>query len=88
MEVLCFQLRALPFVLLFLALGLIFDSMAKIRVRLRKSLIGRLESHKSCVRGLGLRKIRSSVLIDDTPENMGMVEKVRYLLDIEPQHGG
>ena len=55
----------------------------KIKVTLMKSTIGRLKSHKACVRGLGLRRIRHTVEVIDTLENRGMVKKVSYLLKIE-----
>ncbi len=55
----------------------------KIKVTLVKSLIGRLEAHKACARGLGLRRINHSVEVLDTPENRGMINKVNYLLTIE-----
>lgn len=48
-----------------------------------KSKIGRLASHKACLRGLGLRKIRQTVQIVDTAENRGMINKVAYMLLIE-----
>lgn len=58
--------------------------MAKqLKVTLIKSTIGRQASHKACVRGLGLRKIRHQVLVDDTPENRGMINKVNYLVQVE-----
>ena len=46
-----------------------------------KSLIGRIESHKACARGL--KKIRQSVEVIDTPENRGMINKISYLLKCE-----
>lgn len=54
-----------------------------VRITLVKSLNGRLQSHKDCVRGLGLRRMHHSVERVATPENMGMVNKVRYLLKVE-----
>ncbi|MCB6183766.1 50S ribosomal protein L30 [Leeia sp. TBRC 13508] len=54
-----------------------------IKVTLVKSLIGRLESHRACVRGLGLRRVGSSSEVLDTPENRGMINKVHYLLKCE-----
>ncbi|MGL6071686.1 50S ribosomal protein L30 [Craterilacuibacter sp.] len=54
-----------------------------VKVTLIKSLIGRLESHKACARGLGLRKIRQTVEVLDTPENRGMITKINYLLKCE-----
>ncbi|MBY0379219.1 MAG: 50S ribosomal protein L30 [Burkholderiales bacterium] len=50
---------------------------------LLKSLIGRLEAHKACARGLGLRKIGQTVEVVTTPENMGMVNRISYLLKFE-----
>lgn len=55
----------------------------KIRVTLVKSLNGPIKKHQSCVRGLGLKRMHHTVEIDATPENMGMVNKVSYLLKIE-----
>lgn len=54
-----------------------------IRVTLVKSLIGTINAHKACVRGLGLRRLRHTVTVLDTPENRGMINKVSYLLDVE-----
>ncbi|WP_028536847.1 50S ribosomal protein L30 [Paludibacterium yongneupense] len=54
-----------------------------VKVTLVKSLIGRLESHKACARGLGLKKIRQTVEVIDTPENRGMINKISYLLKSE-----
>lgn len=56
--------------------------MSTITVTLVKSTNGRLQSHKDCVRGLGLRKINHTVEIQDTPENRGMINKVSYLLKV------
>jgi large subunit ribosomal protein L30 len=55
----------------------------QLRVTLTKSRHGRLKSHRACVAGLGLRKIRQSVTVLDTPENRGMINKVSYLLSVE-----
>lgn len=58
-------------------------SEKKIKVTLEKSTIGRLKKHKDCVAGLGLRRIRQSVEVIDTPANRGMINKVSYLLSVE-----
>ncbi len=55
----------------------------KVRVTLIKSKFGRLKNHKACVAGLGLRRINHSVVVEDTPENRGMINKVSYLLKVE-----
>lgn len=55
----------------------------KLKVTLLKSIHGRLASHQACVRGLGLRRIRHSVEVIDTPENRGMINKVADMLAVE-----
>ena len=58
-------------------------SSNKLKVTLVKSTNRRIEKHKACVAGLGLRRIRHSVTLDDTPEIRGMINKVSYLLAVE-----
>ena len=53
------------------------------KVTLVRSAHGRLESHKACVRGLGLRRMHHTVAVEDTPATRGMVNKVAYLLKVE-----
>jgi len=53
------------------------------RVTLVRSLNGRLESHKACVRGLGLRRIHQTVEVEDTSCTRGMVNKVNYMVRVE-----
>ncbi|MDA0978661.1 MAG: 50S ribosomal protein L30 [Proteobacteria bacterium] len=55
----------------------------KIRVTQTKSTIGRLKSHKECIKGLGLRKIRHTVEVEDTPAVRGMINKVSYMISVE-----
>ena len=57
----------------------------KIRVTLNKGKHGRLKSHKACIAGLGLRKIRQTVSVDDTPQNRGMINKISYLVSVEEE---
>lgn len=59
------------------------ESVNKIKVTLIKSVIGTIEKHRSCVRGLGLRKLNHSVLVENTPENRGMINRVNYLVKAE-----
>ncbi len=54
-----------------------------LKVTLVKSTSGRLKSHKACAAGLGLRRIRHTVEVIDTPENRGMINKISYLLQVE-----
>ena len=55
----------------------------KVSITLIRSKHGRLASHKACVAGLGLRRMHQTVEVIDTPENRGMINKVRYLLNVE-----
>lgn len=55
----------------------------KIKVTLKRSVHGRLASHRECVRGLGLRRMHHSAVVEDTPCTRGMINKVAYLLEIE-----
>lgn len=55
----------------------------KIKVTLFKSLIGTKQSHRATVRGLGLRRLNSSAMLEDTPAVRGMINKVRYMVKSE-----
>jgi len=54
----------------------------KIKVTLTRSVHGRLKSHKACVAGLGLRRIRHTVEVEDTPCTRGMINKVSYMVKV------
>jgi large subunit ribosomal protein L30 len=54
-----------------------------IKVTLIKSVIGRIEAHKATVKGLGLRRIRHTVELQDTPAIRGMINAVSYLVKVE-----
>jgi len=58
-----------------------------LRITLVRSTIGFDERQARVVRGLGLRRIRHSVVLPDTPETRGMVLKVRHLVDVETTEG-
>jgi len=53
-----------------------------IKVKLIRSISGRKSNHQACVAGLGLRRIHQEVVVEDTPSNRGMINKVSYLLEI------
>lgn len=61
------------------------DKMLK--VTLVKSTIGSLEKHKRTVEALGLRKIRSSVVVRDNPAMRGMIFAVKHLVSVEEVQG-
>ena len=57
--------------------------MAKIKIRLVRSTIGVLPQHRATVRSLGLRKIGSTKIQEDTPAILGMVRHVSHLVTVE-----
>jgi large subunit ribosomal protein L30 len=56
---------------------------AKVRVTLVRSPIGTIEKHRACVRGLGLKRMNHSVVLEDTPAVRGMINRVNYLVKFE-----
>ncbi len=56
---------------------------ATIKVTQIKSTNGRLQNHKACIAGLGLRRIGHTVEVEDTPSVRGMINKVHYLVRVE-----
>ncbi|MGT2772358.1 50S ribosomal protein L30 [Streptococcus marimammalium] len=57
--------------------------MAQIKITLTKSPIGRLPAQRKTVAALGLGKLNSSVIKDDTPAIRGMVNTVSHLITVE-----
>ena len=57
-------------------------NVKKVKVTQIKSAIGRLKNHQACLKGLGLRRIRHTVVVEDTASNRGMINKVNYLLQV------
>ena len=53
-----------------------------LKVTLIKSKHGILPRHKACLTGLGLRKIRHQVELEDTPAVRGMINKVSHLVQV------
>ena len=47
-----------------------------------KSPIGTRADHKATVLGLGLKKIRQTRVLEDTPAVRGMINKVNYLVQV------
>ena len=54
-----------------------------LKVTLVRSPIGTKQAHRATVRGLGLRKIRQTVELQDTPSVRGMINAVAYLVKCE-----
>jgi len=57
--------------------------MAKIRITQFKSKIGQPETQKKTLAALGLRKMHQTVEHEDTPQIMGMVNKLKHLVKVE-----
>lgn len=55
----------------------------RLRITLRRSLIGEKPKTRATVRGLGLRRIDSVAEHADTPDIRGMVRRVIHLVDVE-----
>lgn len=56
---------------------------ARLRITLKRSLIGRPENQRATVRGLGLRRLNHTVERPDNPAVRGMIRKVRHLVAVE-----
>jgi large subunit ribosomal protein L30 len=53
-----------------------------LKVKLVRSPIGTKQSHRDTVRGLGLRKLNSESVLEDTPAVRGMINKIAYLVKV------
>ncbi len=54
-----------------------------LKVTLVRSPIGFDRRQRAVVAGLGLRRIRHTVVLKDTPATRGMIHKVRHLVAVE-----
>ena len=54
------------------------------KITLVRSPIGRPQKHRRILKGLGLRKMQHSVVVEDSPTFRGMVNKVIHLVKVEP----
>ena len=52
----------------------------KLKITLKKSTIGSQKRQIATVKGLGLKKINSSVIREATPETLGMIKKIKHLV--------
>ena len=57
--------------------------MANLRIKLVKSLNGRLDKHIATAESLGLHKIGHTVVKQDTPAIRGMIFKVKHMVKVE-----
>ncbi len=61
--------------------------MARIRIKWKRSAIGRSERQKRTIRALGLRRLNQVVEHEDTPQIRGMVKAVEHLVEWEIVEG-
>ena len=57
--------------------------MAKLKITLTRSLIGRPQTQRDTVKALGLRKLNSSVELPDNEAIRGQIHKVEHLITVE-----
>ncbi|UEX90596.1 50S ribosomal protein L30 [Staphylococcus ratti] len=57
--------------------------MAKIQITLTRSVIGRPETQRKTVEALGLKKLNSSVIVEDNDAIRGQINKVSHLVTVE-----
>ncbi len=57
--------------------------MPQITITQIKSIIDRPENQKLTMKALGLGKINKSVTVEDTPQILGMVQKVQHLIEVK-----
>ncbi|MCE2439714.1 MAG: 50S ribosomal protein L30 [Candidatus Latescibacteria bacterium] len=59
----------------------------KLKITQVRSLISRNEKQRRTLTALGIRRIRHSVVHDDTAQIRGMVNTVAHLVEVEPADG-
>jgi large subunit ribosomal protein L30 len=58
------------------------DTAKRLKVTLVRSTIGFNRTQAKTVEGMGLRRLRHTVELPDTPETRGMIHKVRHLVTV------
>ena len=58
--------------------------MSQLQITQIKSGIGSPPDHRGTLRALGLKRIRHSVVHEDSPVLRGMIRKVAYLVEVRP----
>jgi large subunit ribosomal protein L30 len=56
---------------------------SEVKVTLIKSHIGRPPKQRAVLNGMGLKKVNKTVVLQNTPEVKGMINKVSHLLKVE-----
>jgi len=55
----------------------------EIKVTLKRSAIGRDKYFSKVIKGLGFRRLNQTVVVKDTPEIRGMINKVTHMVIVE-----
>ncbi len=55
----------------------------QLKVTLVRSMFGTGARHQACVRGLGLRRMHHTVMVEDSPATRGMVHRVSFMVKCE-----
>jgi len=55
----------------------------KLKIQQVKSIIKRKEKQKRTIKALGLKRIHHTVVHEETPQILGMIEKVKHLVKVE-----
>ena len=56
--------------------------MAKLKIKLIKSMNGRRDNHIATARSLGLKKIGSESIQPDNPQTRGKIELIKYMIEV------
>jgi len=56
--------------------------MANLKIKLVKSISGRLDKHIATAKSLGLTKIGSEVTQPDNPQTRGKIEQIKYMIEV------
>ena len=59
------------------------EAVKKLKIKLIKSTIGSTKKQQASVKGLGLRRLGSEVIVTNNQENRGMANAIRFLLRVE-----
>lgn len=55
----------------------------KLKITLVRSTIGKIPKHRATVRALGLKKLNSFVIQENTPMIQGMINAIGYMVKVE-----
>ncbi|WP_427340475.1 50S ribosomal protein L30 [Caloranaerobacter sp. DY30410] len=56
--------------------------MAKIKIKLIRSKIGKTKKQKRTIEALGFKKVGQIIEKEDTPQIRGMIQKVSHMVEV------